>query len=313
MVILLNKNNKDNNDKENTKSINKDYSDWIKAGEIASKVREFSKTIIKPGARLIDVADQIELKIRELGAISAFPVNLSHDSFAAHCTPISEDETVLDKQLLKVDIGVCYNGAIGDTAYTVDFSGNHAKLVEASKKAVENALKILKIGTTLGEIGKVIEDTITGYGFQPIRNLSGHGLDLFKIHTAPTVPNYDTKDNTMLEKGMIIAIEPFATTGGGRIRDTTHAEIFMKISDKPIRDVFARTVFEEIKTFEGLPFSRRALAKKFPLPRLNLALRQLILNGNLQEYPPLQEVNQGMVSQHEHTLLIEDEVIVLTK
>ncbi|MBT4540710.1 type II methionyl aminopeptidase [Candidatus Woesearchaeota archaeon] len=289
------------------------YADWIKAGKIASEVREYSKTIIKPGAKLLGIGEKIENKIRELGATPAFPINLSSDNFAAHYTPTPEDETILDKQLLKVDVGVCFNGAVGDTAYTFDLSGKHDKLVEASKKAVENAIKIIKPGVMLCEIGKVIEDTITSYGFQPIRNLSGHGLDLYEIHTSPSIPNYDNNDTTQLEKGMIIAIEPFATDGAGRIKEGSHANIFMQEQDKPIRDMFARKIFEEIKKFNGLPFSTRDLVKLFPLNRVKLALRQLLLNNNIQQYAPLPEVNDGMVSQHEHTILVWDEGIVLTK
>ncbi|MFH1439971.1 MAG: type II methionyl aminopeptidase [Candidatus Woesearchaeota archaeon] len=295
------------------KELEKKYADWIKAGKIASDVREFSKTIIKPGAKLLDVAEQIEDKIRAFGAQPGFPVNLSSDNFAAHYTPSPDDQTILKEQLLKVDIGVCYNGAIGDTAYTFDLSGKYDKLVEASRVAVDNALKIIKAGVTLGEIGKVISETITGYGFNPIRNLSGHGLDLFMVHTAPTIPNYNNGDTTKLEKGMIVAIEPFATTGGGRIKEGSHPNIFMQVNDKPIRDMFARKVFEEIKGFNKLPFSTRDLIKKFPENRVKLALRQLILNKNLHEYSPLPEVSDGMVSQHEHTLLIDDEIVILTK
>lgn len=293
--------------------VKENYADWIKAGEIASEVREYSKTIIKPGVNLLEVGEKIENKIRELGAIPAFPVNLSSDNFAAHYTPTPEDETILDKQLLKVDIGVCYNGAIGDTAYSVDLSGKYNKLLEASKKAVENAIEIIKPGIKLAQIGKVVEDTIQSYGFEPIRNLSGHGLDRFQIHTKPTIPNYNNGDTTTLEKGMIVAIEPFATNGAGRIRESAHANIFMQISERAVRDMFARQVLTEIKNFNGLPFSTRDLATKFPVNRVKIALRQLILNGNLQQYAPLVEVNNGFVSQHEHTILVWDEVIVLTK
>jgi methionyl aminopeptidase len=293
--------------------VKQEYADWIKAGEIASEVREYSKTIIKPGANLLDIGEKIETKIRELGAIPAFPINLSSDHFAAHYTPTPDDDTILDKQLLKVDVGVCYNGAIGDTAHTIDLSKKQDKLVEASKKAVENAIKIIKPGVMLSEIGKVIEDTIKSYGFEPIKNLSGHGLDRFQIHTKPSIPNYDNGDTTTLEKGMIVAVEPFATNGAGRIKEGSHANIFMQLADKPIRDMFARKIFAEIKNFNGLPFSTRDLTKKFPINRVKLGLRQLILNGNLQQFAPLPEVNDGLVSQHEHTILVWDKAIVLTK
>lgn len=287
--------------------------DWIKAGSIASEVREYSKTLIKPGAKLLDIANKIEDKIRELGAVPAFPVNLSSNEVAAHYTPAYNDETVLDKQVLKTDIGVCYNGAIGDTAYTIDLSGKYGKLVEASKAACEAAIKACRIGATLGEIGRAIEETIKGYGFNPIKNLSGHGLSEYNIHDEPSIPNYDNGSEAKLKKGDIIAIEPFATNGGGRIREGSYPEIYCEISDKPIRDINARKIFEEIRKFKDLPFSTRDLVKKFPPPKVLLALRRLRLNNNLESYAPLPEASGGIVSQHEESLLIDDEVVVLTK
>ncbi len=72
-----------------------DKEKWIKAGRIAAEVREWSKQLIKPGAKLLDIANAIENKIREKGAFPAFPVNLSLNEIAAHYTPILDDQIVL--------------------------------------------------------------------------------------------------------------------------------------------------------------------------------------------------------------------------
>ncbi len=289
--------------------------DWIKAGQIAAEVREASKEWVKPGVKLLDLANQIESKIIQLGGLPAFPVNLSLNEVAAHYTPRPNDDIVLKDQVLKIDIGVHVKGAIGDTAYTVDLSGKYGKLVEASEKALENAIKIVKIGVTLGEMGKVIEDTIKSYGFQPVCNLSGHGLDLYDVHTAPSIPNYDTGDKTKLEKGQIIAIEPFATDGVGKIKDSSNAMIFCEmLKNKPIRDMNARKLLREIEDFSELPFASRWLVTdKIPVNKVLFGLRNLVVNQNIKDYPPLVEVNKGMVTQAEHTLLIDDEVKVLTE
>ena len=134
--------------------------DWIEAGRIAKEAREFSKTLAKPGARILDIAEKVEAKIRELGAVPGFPVNISMDEIAAHYTPVPEDAIVLENQVVKIDIGTCYNGAIGDTAYTVDLSGRYSELVKAAREALDNAIKLLSPGTCLGEIGRTIQETI---------------------------------------------------------------------------------------------------------------------------------------------------------
>lgn len=290
-----------------------DTEKWIKAGKIASEVREWSKSLIKPGAKLLDIANAIEDKIRQKGAFPAFPVNLSLNEIAAHYTPVLNDSIVLSDQILKVDIGVCFEGAIGDTAYTIDLSGKRTKLVEASQQALANAAKMLKIGLPIAEIGRVVEETITSYGFQPIRNLSGHGIALYQIHTSPSIPNYDTKEKVVLEKGMIIAIEPFASSGEGRIKDAGETVIFEEISHRAVRSPLARQMMQDIEAFHHVPFARRWLDEKYGLGKVSLALAQLKMNGNVHGHAPLVEVSKGMVSQAEHTFLIDETVVCLTK
>lgn len=282
--------------------------DWIKAGRIAAEVREWSRTLVKPGAKLLDIAEAIEEKIREKDAIPAFPVNLSMNEVAAHYTPVKDDPTILEDQVIKVDIGTCYNGAIGDTAYTVDLSGKYTDLVKASREALTNATKVLQIGTTLGEIGRTINETIQSHGFEPIRNLSGHGLGNHSVHMPPSIPNYDTGDKTELSRGQTIAIEPFATNGAGAIKEGTGAMIFSQVGNRPVRSPFARKLMGEIKSFNNLPFASRWLKS----PGVNLGMRELIAAGNVHEYPPLPEIQNGIVSQAEHSFIIDDKVIVTT-
>jgi len=288
------------------------HEDFIKAGEIAAKAREFSKTLVKPGAKILDIANKVEDKIRELGGIPGFPVNTSLNEVAAHYAPVPNDETILKDQVIKIDIGTCYNGAIGDTAYTVDLSGKYTDIVKASKEALLNVRKILAIGVNLGEIGKTIQETIESYGLTPIKNLSGHGLGDYSVHESPQIPNVDTNDKTELKKGQTIAIEPFATNGHGMIKESSRAMIFSQIASRPLRNAFSRKVQTEIGSYKGLPFTTRWLSSKFGEGRTRLALRDLLMINNIREYPPLPEVKEGIVSQAEHSFLIDDKVITTT-
>ena len=186
---------------------------WKKASKIAAEALAYGKTLIKKNSSYNEITEKIEKKIKELGGIPAFPVQMALNEQAAHFTTDVNEDHELKEQLVSLDVGVHIDGYIGDNALTVDLSGKYSELVKASKEAVDNAIKIIQIGTKLGEIGKVIQETIQSYGFSPIKNLSGHGLDLYDIHSYPTIPNFDTGDETGLEKGMVIAIEPFATNG----------------------------------------------------------------------------------------------------
>lgn len=285
---------------------------WRQAGKIAGQVREYGKSLIKPGASLLEVSDKIEDKIRELGAGMAFPAQISCDHIAAHYCAHPRDDIIFDKQVVCLDVGIEIEGCIGDTACTVDLSGENEKLVNASKDALEAAISIVKVGTTLGEIGKVIQTAITKYGFAPVRNLSGHGIAPYNIHTKPSVPNFDSGEKNILEQGMIVAIEPFATTGKGLIQEAGVSTIFSLIKPKPVRDPFSKKLLQYLERYNGLPFTTRWLYREFPPVKVAFALRELTRIGALHSYPPLVEVQHGIVSQAEHTLYIGDEVEVLT-
>ena len=237
----------------------------------------------------------------------AFPAQISCDAVAAHYCAAPDDETVFDKQLASLDVGVHVNGCIGDTAVTVDLSEKNEKLVEASKNALNAAIRIIKPEITLAEIGKAIHSEITSMGFAPVVNLSGHGLEKYDIHTKPSIPNYDSGDKTGLVKNQIIAIEPFATTGKGRIEETTDAEIFALVNKKPVRNPFARDILREIDKYNALPFTTRWFTRKFPLFKVNNGLRELLQQNIIKHYPPLVEVAKGLVSQAEHTVLVTDD------
>ncbi|MBR9699602.1 type II methionyl aminopeptidase [Candidatus Woesearchaeota archaeon] len=282
-----------------------------KAGRIAKECLLYGKDLIKKGASMEAVTDKIEDKIFQLGARPAFPTQLSADEIAAHYCAFKDDSIIFEDQLVCLDIGVHVDGYIGDNALSVDLSGNNTDLLKASKEALKAATEILALGVKTAEIGKAIETTITNAGFQPIRNLSGHGLAQYNVHNPPTIPNYDTKDDIKLEEGFI-AIEPFATTGAGMIHELGDPNVFVMKAKKSVRTGFVRNIQKEIESYEGLPFTKRWLLKKFSDAQVSYAFKQFKQLGILKEYPPLVERSNGLVSQAENSFYIGDEVIQLT-
>ncbi|MBU4493166.1 MAG: type II methionyl aminopeptidase [Nanoarchaeota archaeon] len=298
----------------NINELNKnELEDWKKACKIAARALDYGKSIIKKGNNLLDIARKTDEKIISLGGEIAFPSQISMNQIAAHFCPVKNNNPVLDNQIAKLDVGVHVNGFIGDNACTVDLSGENSKLVKASRDALNNAIKVIKPGITLAEIGRTIQETIMDFGFSPVRNLSGHGLGKFDVHTKPTIPNYDNGDETEIKKGDIFAIEPFATNGYGVVIETSNPTVFSLVQKKPVRDMTTRRVLKEIENYKGLPFAKWWLEEKFPLFRVNLALKQLENLGIIKGYPPLADRENGLVSQAEHTILVDEKAIVLTK
>ena len=287
---------------------------WRKAGEITSKAIEYGMTLVKQGANVREVCDLIDQKIIELGAKPAWPTQIGLNHVAAHYTPDAEDNSVFTDELVCLDVGAHIEGFVGDTACTIDLSGKYSDLIKAAKEALEAAKKVVQIGTPLGEIGKTIQEVITSYGFSPIKNLSGHGINRWIIHDSPSIPNFNTKEKEILKQGQIIAIEPFATTGAGFVEEIERSNIFSLANKKPVRSPFAREILSFVEwEYETLPFTTRWLSKKFGVGKTSLAIKELLANGSLHSHPPLVEKNKGMVSVWENTLLIDEKVEVLTK
>lgn len=286
----------------------------ISAGQIASEIKSWIRPQIKKGDKLVDIAEKIETKIIEKGGFPAFPVNLSINEYAAHYTPTTNDET-LAHGLLKVDFGVHIDGWISDTAFTLDLEGTeiNKKLIKAAEAALQAVEDQLNINTNLGEIGQIVENTISSHGFRPIANLSGHSLDQYELHSGATIPNVANNSDYILGAGLF-AIEPFATNGNGSIHDGPKGNIYRLQSDKQPRSPIARKVLEHIKdNFGTLPFAERWVTKQFG-GTARLGLMQLEREGIINHYAILTEAKGTLVSQAENTFLIEnDKVIVTTK
>ncbi len=292
------------------------YGDYIKAGEIAKKVKQHAKDRIKKGMLLREIADEVEEKIIQLGGKPAFPIGLCINDTAAHYTPIYNDETKTSG-LLKIDLGVHVNGAIADTAFSLDLGDDKEfdLLIKSSDKALENAINAIKNNpdkVKINEIGNEIHKAITSFKFSPIRNLSGHELGSYKIHAGLTIPNYDNNNLSILPKGAY-AIEPFSTSGLGLVYDGKPSEIYRLEQKKGVRDRNAREILKYIEeNYNTLPFCSRWLVKQFGTRAL-ISLKFLENSDIIHRYAQLIEKSHKPVSQSEHTILVkENEVIVTT-
>ena len=277
------------------------------AGKLASKIRGESKSLIMVGESLLDIAETIEQMIAEEGARPAFPVNISINEIAAHYTPEFESPATLgDNDLVKIDLGIEVKGALSDTAYTVDLAGSNSKLVEASSTALEKAVAMIKPGVAVGDVGGIIEDTIKGFGYKPISNLSGHMIKSNELHAGVEIPNVRTSDPYTFKEGDIFAVEPFATTGQGYVEDLEQVEIFSLYMPSKTRMRQSRKIVEFVlQNYGMLPFAERWVRKGFESKLLvSAALKELLQNRFIRGYPVLREVGKGLVAQTEHTILV---------
>lgn len=297
--------------------MNKKYKqNFLYVGTLAKQVRDYGKSLIQKGASYQNVIEKINQKIKELGAIPAFPPQMALNDTAAHFLLEPGQEIIFSDEIIKLDIGVCYGGAIGDCAVTIDLSGKHQKLIDAVEEALLRAEQSIKVGQKLREIGKIIDQTISSYGFQSVKNLAGHGLAAYQIHTPPTIPNYEDSSKGIIRPGMTFAIEPFATDGKGVIYEKGVPTIFSQIGKHLPKSEVSHLLMEKIKTFNRLPFAIHDLLNdNLSLEQVKKGLVELMSAKIIISYGPLIEENHGMVAQAENSVLVDEtgQVIITTR
>ena len=287
---------------------------WIKAGEKTAEVLAYAKKIAKPETPLLEIAEKTEEYAEKQGLKFAFPINLCIDEVAAHYCPINGDALV-SKGLLKIDLGIAIEGCSGDSALTVDLTPEkkHEGIIKANQEALDKAIKLLKEDpdAKLSQIGKAINAEISGRGFETVKNLSGHEITHYLLHSGITIPNYDNGNENSLDDG-IYAIEPFATYGDGFVKDWKPSNILMLNQKQPVRgnaQKILKFIEEEYKT---LPFASRWILNKFGRSAI-LSLNQMEKRGILHQFPQLVERSGKEVSQFEHTISkVKGKISILT-
>lgn len=273
------------------------------AGRVAGEAREIGLNMVRPGVKYYDVAEEVEGYIRDKGCGLAFPCNVSVNEVAAHYTPSVDDKKVFQQgDVVKIDCGAEMDGWVGDTAGTVEAgTGRYTKLIQASKQARDAVAEFVGDGCPLNEIGRVVEANIRMEGFTPVRNLCGHEITQYDLHAGLSVPNYDDGNTARVEKGMILAIEPFATDGRGEVVNGGQGNIVRIIREREIEEPKIKEFFDYVKEeFKSFPFCARSC----DFPEAEKYVNYLVRRGILSRYAQLVEVKRGIVSQHEYTFYV---------
>lgn len=295
------------------------FENYIKAGKIASEVREYARTQDHTGRTLSEICNDVENEIIKKGGELAFPVNVSLNDIAAHYTAVPNDPTVVkNTDVLKIDVGVHIDGYIADTAVTVSFDSKYQDLIDIAQRALDEAIGIARSNTRVSDIGRIIEKTITKYGCKPIQNLSGHSLERYTIHAGQSIPNIWTIGHSFnLSVNNVYAIEPFVTTkdGQGIVYEGKVKNIFGITSRKRTKDQRADEFLEYLwNKFKTLPFALRWVVKDYEEKEALSLLETLLKKKNVHAYPILVEGSNRIVVQAEHTIIPqESNTITITK
>lgn len=295
------------------------FDNYIKAGKIASQVREYARTQDHTGRSLSEICNDIEQEIFKKGGEPAFPVNVSLNDIAAHYTAVPDDPLIVkNTDVLKIDVGVHIDGYIADTAVTVSYDTKYQNMIDIAERALDEAIGISRSNTRVSDIGRIIEKTITKYGCKPIQNLSGHSLERYTIHAGKSIPNIWTIGHSFnLSVNNVYAIEPFVTTndGQGVVYEGKIKNIFVIGSRKRTKEQKTDDFLEYLwNKFKTLPFALRWIVDEYEEKEALSLLEILVKKKNVHAYPILVEGANRIVVQAEHTIIPqESNTLTITK
>ncbi len=203
------------------------------SGKILASALHEAVSYVKPGITTRSLDEIAERSLRRQGAIPSFknykvigagryPASLcvSVNDELVHGVP-RIDKILKDGDIVSLDLGANYQGMFTDMAVTIGVGKidlANKKLIEITKNVLNEAIKFLKPGKKIGDLGRFIESYIKKTGYVVIRDLVGHGIGLAP-HTDPQVPNFGQQNSgPMIDEGMILAIEPMVSTHNHKIK-----------------------------------------------------------------------------------------------
>ena len=198
---------------------------------VANILKECGNTI-EAGTANLSLKDLEQIAYKYFKIYNCIPTFLNYDGFPnAICTSVNEDvvhgivtDYILQPgDVVSVDVGATFEGAIGDAARTWIYgepkNNLHVELLNAGKKALKAGQEAVKIGNRIGAIGFAINKAVCHTRFKCITNYGGHGLEYNKPHTDPFVANKQAQnEGAHIVPGLSIAIEPMLVIGSPRTK-----------------------------------------------------------------------------------------------
>lgn len=197
-----------------------------KAGEIVGNTHKYLKQYIKPGITTKELNDLAEDFILKSGATPSFKnlygfpgtICISINEEVVHGIP--SKRKLKNGDIVKLDIGACYQGYHGDSAWSYPVgkvSSEVSRLLEQTEEALYQGLSVVHAGAHVGDIGYVVEQYAKKCHLGVVKELVGHGIGT-KVHEDPDVPNFGKLGTgPVLKEGMTIAVEPMLNLGTAEV------------------------------------------------------------------------------------------------
>ncbi|GER66751.1 methionine aminopeptidase [Weizmannia acidilactici] len=198
-----------------------------KIGRLVAAIRDELKEKAKPGISTKELDELAGRRFEENGAISGpkgeydFPgyTCISVNEEVAHGIP--GNRVLREGDLVNVDVSGSLNGYYADTGISFVVGKGDSELFalcECAQRAFDRGLEKIRAGKKQNQIGRAVEKEVYRSGFEVLLNLTGHGVGR-ALHEDPEyiLNYYDPEDTDLLQDGMVIAFEPFVSTGADEV------------------------------------------------------------------------------------------------
>ena len=212
------------------------------AGEITGSTHNYLKQFIKPGVTTKELDKLAEEYILKRGATPSFK---GYDGFPATiCASVNNEvvhgipgnRVLKEGDIISLDIGACYKGYHGDSAWTYPvgkISEEKEYLLKHTEKSLFKGLEAVHDGCHVGDIGYAVSKYANEHNLGVVRELVGHGVGT-DVHEEPDVPNYGARHvGPVLKEGMVIAVEPMLNLGTRRVYILENGWTIITADDKP--------------------------------------------------------------------------------
>lgn len=197
------------------------------AGRCASSIIAQISALVRPGVTTLEIDTAAADLMSDKKCTSAF---LGYKGFPGHiCISLNEEvvhgiggkRRIQYGDIVKLDVGVFFQGFVGDNATTVPagvIDPRVMRLLDATEASLDQAIKKALPGNRVGDISSAVENEITAHGFTVVREFVGHGVGR-KLHEEPQVPNFGKPNSgAKLRPGMTLAIEPMVNMGTSSVK-----------------------------------------------------------------------------------------------
>lgn len=290
--------------------------------ELAEIHNEIEASILKKiqiGLKVSELCFFIENEIsnrNSLGISIAFPVGININNCVAHYSilDLSETREFQDDDVVKIDFGIHKEGYILDAAFTVCFKEDYRDLLENSRKACMEGARMIRVGMNISNISKKIVSSIDTKKYSIIRELCGHQIKPYKIHSGKIIPNIVLDDyNKTILNNEIYTVEPYVSTSkkGDIYYDKRECSHYMFNYHEKDMEKFSNLLklITDLFSYKTLAFNKRWLcdnSKKY--------LETLVQKDIYKEYPAIYDKEpKAKIAQFETTILVISDCPIILK